>query len=426
MQEPVAYATLALTVILAVSRPRLGRSQFRFSPGTAAVFGVCLLLLAGIVTFGDLVSAVSLQWRSLLALVCIMVMTGVVHAVGAFDRLAEHIEVYAQKTSARQAFTLVYIVAAVTPSLLNNDAAILLLTPLVVALMRRLYPHHPEMTTASAFAVFLAPGVAPFYISNPMNMIVAGFAGIGFNAYARIMAPIFLVGTVVTFVVLRLHYRKLLADAQASRVVVHIAAPHPAERSTVGLLLAVFAAYPLTAAFGGAAWGVSCAGAILSLVLALRYRVDRVPRLLSHVAPDIIVFLLGVFILAIGLRHVGVVDRLAHLYLWVPSGGLAELGLIGTVAAIGSALVDNHPMALLNMMALGADGTGRPLLASLIGGDIGPRLLPIGSLAGLLWMDLLRREGVGISLGQFVRLGTLVLLPSLTVSILMLWLFGSP
>lgn len=424
MLELVAYITLALTVTLAVSRPRVYRSQWRFSPGTAAALGVCLLLVAGIVTFGDVASAAVLQWRSLLTLVCIMVMTGVVNDVGAFDRLAQGIEAYAQKTSARHAFTLVYIVAAITPSLLNNDAAILLLTPLVVALMRRLYPAHPEMITASAFAVFLAPGVAPFFISNPMNMIVAGFAGIGFNAYARIMVPIFLAGTLVTYVVLRIHYRRLLSEARASSVVVCVAAAHPAERLTVALLLAVFAAYPIAAAFGGAVWGVSCAGAILSLVVAFRHRVARLPRLVSHVSPDIIVFLLGVFILAIGLRHVGVVERLADLYHRAPAGGLAELGLIATVAAVGSAIVDNHPMALLNMMALGADGAGRPLLASLIGGDIGPRLLPIGSLAGLLWMELLRREGVAISLGQFARLGTLVLLPSLTVSVLILWMFG--
>jgi arsenical pump membrane protein len=73
-------------------------------------------------------------------------------------------------------------------------------------------------------------------------------------------------------------------------------------------------------------------------------------------------------------------------------------------------------------MALG-DRSGRtPLLAALVGGDIGPRLLPIGSLAGLLWMDLLRRSGVEISIGRFVRLGTLVLLPTLSLKLAMLWL----
>src|SRR5207237_345445 len=80
------------------------------------------------------------------------------------------------------------------PSLLNNDSAILLLTPLVVALTRRLHPRQPRLTEAFAFAVFLAPGVAPLVVSNPMNMIVAQYAGVGFGAYAAAMAPVSLAG----------------------------------------------------------------------------------------------------------------------------------------------------------------------------------------------------------------------------------------
>ena len=97
--------------------------------------------------------------------------------------------------------------------------------------------------------------------------------------------------------------------------------------------------------------------------------------------------------------------------------------MIGVTAAVGSALVDNHPMALLNMMAIGDRGESRSLLAALVGGDIGPRLLPIGSLAGLLWINLLRRADVPISLGKFVRVGTIALVPALAVSLLLLqWL----
>lgn len=252
-----------------------------------------------------------------------MTMTGVVQEVGAFDRLALRIEASARRTSATAAFTLVFLLSVVTPALLNNDAAILLLTPLVVALTRRLYPDRPGVTEAFAFAVFLAPGVAPFVVSNPMNMIVAEFAGVGFNAYARVMAPIALAGAVVTYAILRLHFRRSLAGAAAERRDVARVAPHPA-------------------------------------------------------------------------------------------------GLVGVVSSLGSALVDNHPMALLDMMALGGHRGTRPLLAALVGGDIGPRLLPIGSLAGLLWIDLLRRAGIEITIGRFLRLGTLVLLPTLTISLAML------
>jgi arsenical pump membrane protein len=355
-----------------------------------------------------------------------MIMTGVVHEVGVFERLALRVEAYARKTSAARTFSVVFFASVLTPSLLTNDAAILLLTPLVVALTRRLYPGRPEVTAAFSFAVFLAPGVAPFVISNPMNMIVAEFAGVGFNAYARVMLPISAAGAILTFIILRLCFRRVLASASARPATVDVPLPHAAERPATILLVSVFVAYPLMAAFGGPVWFVSLAGAAASLLLATRYRVAPARKVFRHVSPDILVFLWGVFLVVVGLRHVGVVDRLADVYQSAPKGSLHELGVVGGVAALGSAVVNNHPMSILNMMALGGVSDSRSLLAALIGGDIGPRLLPIGSLAGLLWMDVLRRSGVEIGIGKFARLGTLILLPALTLSVVMLWLSRVP
>ena len=100
----------------------------------------------------------------------------------------------------------------------------------------------------------------------------------------------------------------------------------------------------------------------------------------------------------------------------------AGIGLVGTTAALGSAVLNNHPMAIINMLALEATpNTGhREILAVLVGGDLGPRLLPVGSLAGLLWLESCRRLGVEISLRQFVRVGFVVTIPTLAVSLLIL------
>ncbi len=429
MDEILAYSTLAATVTLAVSRPRIGLRGIRVTPGAAAIFGVVALVLAGLLGPADLAAAGRIQWRPLLSLTCVMIMTGVVQEVGAFDRLALKLESYARRTSAARVFGVLFVASTVTPALLNNDSAILLLTPLVVALARRLYPARPALTQAFAFVVFLAPGVAPFAVSNPMNMIVAQFAGIGFNAYALTMLPISLAGALLTLLVLRLRFRRLLADASAATAgVVEVApGPHPAERPVAAVLVGVFTAYPCVAATGAPIWPVSVAGVAASLLLAWRYRVGPPRRLFGHVSPDVLAFLWGVFAVVIGLRRAGVVDRLAALYGTQAPGSWQEIGIVGLVAAMGSAVVDNHPMAMLDMMALGAHADGGrhvSILAALIGGDIGPRLLPIGSLAGLLWMDLMRRSGEEVPAGAFIRLGALVLLPTLALSLAILWLLS--
>jgi arsenical pump membrane protein len=417
--QVAAYSTLAMTVTLALTRPRLRPSRVRVTPGSAALLGVIVLVALRLVAVGDLVASLRVQWRPLLSLASIMLITGVVEEVGAFERLAAHIEAYARRTSAARAFALVFAVSLVTPSLLNNDAAVLLLTPLVVSLTRRLYPGRAGVTEAFAFAVFLAPGVAPLVVSNPMNMIVAEYAGIRFNAYAATMLPLAIAGALVTFAVLRRRFARVLAGAVAEPRDVAVRARHPAERGVVALLVVVFASYPVAAALGGPIWLVTVVGAIASLVFARAHDVAPLPKLAGHVSGDILLFLWGVFLIVGGLRHVGVVSSLSSWYA-LAGGGAAKLALVGATAAVGSAVVDNHPMSILNMLALGAHGHDRALLAALVGGDLGPRLLPIGSLAGLLWMDLMRRAGAPVPLGRFVRLGALVLVPTLIVSLLLL------
>ena len=420
--EAVAYSTLAVTVALAVSRPRLGLRDLRVTPGAAALFGVFVLFATGLLSIHDMVTSARIQWQPLLALTCIMTMTGVVQEVGAFDRLAQWIEVHARRTSATRAFLLVFVLGVVTASLLNNDSAILLLTPLVIPLTRRLYPGNDAATEAFAFAVFLAPGVAPLVTSNPMNMIVAEFAGLNFNAYAAIMLPISAAGALLTYAIVALHYRRLLRSTTPAVAPVTIVQRHPGERPAALVLLAVFAGYPAVSALGGPIWTVALAGALVSLAIAKGYRVGPMRKVVSHVSPDILVFLWGVFLVVLGLRHVGVVEQLAAVYQAAPAGSPRAIGTVGVVSALGSAIVDNHPMSIINMMALGSARGSVPLLAALVGGDIGPRLLPIGSLAGLLWMSLLRRGGVEIGIVKFVRLGTLVLLPTLALSLALLWL----
>src|SRR4051794_26587892 len=205
-----------MTVSLAIARP------LRFTPGSAAVLGVALLLVTGVLGPADLAAALAVQWRPLISLASIMVMTGVVQEVGAFDRLAGWLEARARGRTAASTFTLLFAMSVAIPAVLNNDAAILTLTPIAVALARRLYPGRPRVTIAFAFAVFLAPGVAPFVVSNPMNMIVAEYAHVGFNEYAAVMLPLSIAGALLTYAVLRLVFRSALRATATLRPITRV------------------------------------------------------------------------------------------------------------------------------------------------------------------------------------------------------------
>ena len=168
-------------------------------------------------------------------------------------------------------------------------------------------------------------------------------------------------------------------------------------------------------------WAVAAATATLSLWLCWRNRIASPARLAATISWEILIFLFCIFIIVIGLRNVGLVDRITELYS-AATDSAAQVVVIGISSAFGSALLNNHPMAILNALAIRnlPDGTQHLVLAALIGGDLGPRLLPMGSLAGLLWLDQLRREGTKVSVARFILVGLPVTIPTLALSLLIL------
>lgn len=420
MQEAVAVTALVVTLGLALRRPVLAR-RVRVGPGLAAAAGVLILALAGQLRPHDVAEAVQVMYRPMLALASIMLMTGVAARVGLFQRLAELILPHAAAGAGRL-FAIVFGLALLTAAVFNNDAAILVLTPVVVTLIRRIYPEAPSLLLPYAFAVFMAAGVAPFFTSNPMNTIVALAAGIDFNTYAARMVPVALAAAAATFLVLRLLFAAQLAAAPPAT-----ADPrrppcrrwNPAQQQALTLVLIVLATYPVAALAGLPIHAVAATGALVALGLAWRHRAGKPPEIIrAAVAWEIIIFLLGMYLLAKGLQHIGVVDHLRNIY--QQTGTPA----VGATSAVGSALINNHSMALTNLLAIqGLPGnTQDAYLAALIGGDLGPRLLPIGSLAGLLWLNLLARLGVTVPLRTFILIGAATTIPALTLSLAVLTL----
>jgi len=413
MREAAVVSALAVTLGLALRRPVLPPG-LRIGPGLAAGLGVTILAVAGGLRGGDVAEAVNVLWRPLVALASIMVMTGVAARTGLFARLAAL--VLARGTAgATRLFGLVFALSLATAAVFNNDAAILVLTPVVVTLVRELYPDAPSLLPPFAFAVFMAAGVAPFLTSNPMNTVVAVAAGIDFNAYAGRMLPVALVAAAVTFLVLRWVFAAELAAAPPVTPGQPAGAPWSvAQRRSLVLVLVVLVAYPVAALVGLPVHLIAAAGATLALGLAWWHRAGRPHEVVrTAVAWEVIAFLLGMFLLAKGLQHIGVVEQLRELY---RAGGTP---VVGTTSAVGSALINNHSMALTNLLAIQdlAGGRHDAYLAALVGGDLGPRLLPIGSLAGMLWLTVLDRLGVPVPLRQFVLVGAVVTVPSLAVAL---------
>src|SRR5262249_5850744 len=257
----------------------------------------------------------------------------------------------------------------------SNDAAILMFTPVVIQLLRQVYPKRgPKFAVPFAFAVFVAAGVAPLPTGNPMNLVVAGPADIAFNPYAMHMISVAIVRCIAAYVTLAWVFRDDLSAEEPAPGRMRTVSPFGRPQWVVlGVTLGSFATYPILAGLGLPLWVVA-GPAALAVILAARGDGVSPREVASGVSWELLPFVFGVLVLATAFSRAGATDELARLYAASP----APMPTVGVVAAAGSALINNHPMALLHSITL-AHAPDRLVYAALVGGDLGPRLLPIGS-----------------------------------------------
>jgi arsenical pump membrane protein len=127
----------------------------------------------------------------------------------------------------------------------------------------------------------------------------------------------------------------------------------------------------------------------------------------------------GLFVLVEALDKSGLIGTIGALLRQEAARSQVQAAWVaGLVVALGSNLINNLPSGLVAASALqNADVADPVKRAVLIGVDLGPNLSVTGSLATILWLTALRREGLRVSAWTFLKLGALVMPPALLVAI---------
>lgn len=416
MISHIAIWTIAcLSIALMLIRP-FGIPEY-VSTGAGALL-ICLL---GLISWRTAGHAVAEGLDVYLFLTGMMLLSELARTYGVFDWLAS-IAVEHAGGSPTRLFTLIYGVGAVVTILMSNDATAVVLTPAVLTAVKRAQARPMPYLFTCALIANAASFVLP--ISNPANLVVFHASLPPLGRWLAMFGVPSAVSIAVTYVALRRYSREDLdGNCQAMDGDLHLSAP--GKISLFGILSVAVVLLVVSALHMDLGLPTCLAAVVITAIVLLRERSSPV-RLVREISWSVLPLVAALFVIVEAVKGAGALtllhDGLLHALAWPqPASVLA----VGTINGFGTNLVNNLPLGLI----AGATLLTVPMHVSLakavlIGIDLGPNLSITGSLATILWLIAIRREGLHVSGWQFLKTGILVMPPALLLSLASALLFS--
>jgi arsenical pump membrane protein len=412
LHVPAVWATSLLTIACVLIRPR-GISEAWWS-----VAGALLLVILGLVTPAGAAHAVGKGIDVYLFLTGMMIVAELARREGVFDWIAVY-AVKAAKGSRTRLFSLIYLVGTAVTILLSNDATAVVLTPAVQAAVKAARAEPLPYLLVCAFIANAASFVLP--ISNPANLVVYSGNMPPLGRWLLIFGLPSLLAIVGTYFILRLLSRQLLQGAMEKNLEKrNLTLPGKLTLGGIGFLAIVL----MTAsAFGETLGAPACIAAVVVATAIVLFDRKALPDIAREMSWSVIPLVAGLFVVVEAINGAGAQDlavaALQAMKSWPPAGAAlsSAFGL-----ALTSNLMNNLPSGLISGNAVTvAHATGVLRDSVLIGIDLGPNLSVTGSLATILWLIAIRREGQSVGFWKFLRYGIYVMPPALALAVLALF-----
>ena len=405
----ITWTVAALATAGVIVRP------FNLPEAIWAVAGAAVLVALGLISMPDALTGVAKGTDVYLFLFGMMLLAEIAREEGLFAWLAAVATSHA-KGSARRLFLLTYGVGTIVTIFLSNDATAVVLTPAVAAAVHTAKAEQPlPYLLICAFIANAASFVLP--ISNPANLVIYGSHMPPLLHWLPAYALPSVVSIAATYLVLRWTQRGALDQRIARDVPVPVLS---SAGKTAAIGIAATAVVLLMASAFDIQLGLltAVAGALTALVVLLRER--KGPWLiLKDISWGVLPLVAGLFVLVEALDKtglIGIITTLLHNAARRSASWAAWSA--GIVVAVVSNLINNLPTGLIAGNAVqNAHVPERITRAVLIGVDLGPNLSVTGSLATILWLTALRREGQTVSARAFLKLGIIVMPPALLLAI---------
>lgn len=399
---------LAATLAVAVTRPPY------VSEAATACAGAVLLVVVGAIGLSGAGGALRALGPTVGFLAAMLLIADGCRREGLFDAMGA-VTARGSGGSPQRLLALVFVIAAAITAVLSLDATIVLLTPVVFATAARMRTSAKPQVYACAHLANSASLLLP--VSNLTNLLAFHASHLSFLRFAALMVLPTIAAVGVEWVVFK---RFFAVDLTRPR---HLGArPDPPElpRFAVAVLACTLAGFALSSVVGIAPVWFAVAGAAAITIPALARKTSTLIALARAAEPGFLIFVLALGVIVQAASANGLDSAVRAV---LPTGGsLPDLLAIAALSAVFANLVNNLPATLMLIPVVATAAGPGPVLATLIGVNVGPNLTYVGSLATLLWRRVLRAEDTDVKLGEFLRLGALTVPAGLVAATVFLWL----
>ena len=442
------FVIFALTTLFIMWRPH------GINESIPAISGALLLFIAGVVPFNDILQIFKIVSGPSITIISTIVMCIVLESIGVFRWAAINIVKKAGGSGFRL-YVYIMILCFLMTVFFNNDGSILITTPIIIHIISMLHLK-PHQKYPYLFAgVFIATSASlPIGVSNIANLIGLKMVGLDLISYTHFAFVPSMIGIATLSLLLYLLFKKdipkkiatysdysieLLVTKEQQGTQNHplsgkIQTPEMVNwslfRLCIVLVVLIRGSYFILPAYGISIEAIAIVGAVLLIVIrwmSLRVGVlDVVKKAPWH----ILLFAFGMYVTVYALNNTGVTAFIIEYLKDVMTQNLVFSSFIsGLLISVLSNVMNNLPSVMLGTLIITDMGMDLHMLqvsyiSIIIGSDIGALLSPMGTLATLLWMFVLRRNGIQISWSRYFKVALMVIPITLLVTLiaLNLWL----
>jgi len=407
-------AHLLIWVIAALSIAFMLLRPFRLGEAVWTSAGAILLCTLRLIPLTLAAKAIAEGLDVYLFLAGMMLLSELARDHGVFDWMS-NIAVRRAGGSSMHLFTLIYAVGTMVTIFMSNDATAVVLTPAVLTAVKRAKASPMPYLLACALIANAASFVLP--ISNPANLVVFQSAMPPLTRWLAMFTLPSIASIVFTYLLLRWSSRRELAAAcNGSTPDVHLSkVGRTCLYGIIATAIVLLSASALNLNLGLP----TCLAALTVAMIATLQRRSNPMKLVREVSWSVLPLVAALFVIVEAVKSAGATQMLRttlERMMQLPRPE-ATLG-VGTAVALGTDLFNNLPLGLITGSTLRSIPF-QPMLAKvvLIAIDLGPNLSITGSLATILWLIAVRREGLHVSGWQFFKTGMLIMPVSLLFAI---------